>query len=82
MSPASVARALETMMHKRGVGWVAECPVFGVVSVSTGLTVWTDGRVLLWHHDGVPDAYPTADIEGAAERLAALAVRTGSPGTV
>ena len=82
-SPASVVRALDGMLRQRGIRRVysAACTVFGVVSVSADLTVWTNGRTLLWHHDGVPDACPAADVEGAAERLATLAARTGSPGT-
>jgi hypothetical protein len=58
----------------------AACAVFGVISVTTDLTVWTNGRVLLWNFNGVPDAYPTADVEAAAERLAMLAVQTSSSG--
>ena len=51
----------------------AACTVFGVISVGPGLTVSTNGRVLLWHFNGVPDTYPAADVEAAAERLATLA---------
>lgn len=57
------------------------CAVFGVVSVSADLTVWTNGRALLWHYAGVPDAYLAGDVEGAAERLATLAARIGPPDT-
>jgi len=75
MSPASVVRALDQMLRQRGMTRVygAACTVFGVISVSPGLTVWTNGRLLLWHFNGVPDAYPAADVEAAAERLATLA---------
>jgi hypothetical protein len=78
-----VVRALDEMLRQRGIRRIysAACAVFGVVSVSTDLTVWTNGRVLLWHYDGVSDAYPAADVEGAAERLATLAARMGSPDT-
>jgi len=63
------------MLRQRGMTRVygAACTVFGVISVSPGLTVWTNGRLLLWHFNGVPDAYPAADVEAAAERLATLA---------
>ena len=83
MSPASVVRALDQMLRQRGMTRVygAACAVFGVISVDTGLTVWTNGRVLLWHFNGMPDAYPAADVEAAAERLAMLAARTGPPDT-
>ena len=56
----------------------AACAVFGVPSMNAYLNVCTNGRMLLWHVNGMPDAHPAADIEGAAERLAALAARTGS----
>jgi hypothetical protein len=82
-SPASVVRALDGMLRQRGISRVysAACAVFGVVSVSTDLTVWTNGRVLLWHVNGVPDACPAAEIEDAAERLALLAVRADGSDT-
>jgi hypothetical protein len=77
MSPASVVSALDGMLRQRGIRrvYTAACAVFGVVSVSTDLTVWTNGRVLLWHFNGVHDACPAAEVEVAAERLAMLAVR-------
>lgn len=83
MSPASVVRVLDQMLRQRGITRVysAACAVFGVISVAPGLTAWTNGRVLLWHLNGVPDAYPAADVEAAAERLAMLAARTGSSDT-
>jgi hypothetical protein len=83
MSPASVISALGGMLRQRGIQrvYTAACAVFGVVSVSTDLTVWTNGRVLQWHFNGVPDACPAAEVEVAAERLAMLAVRTGSSDT-
>jgi hypothetical protein len=78
-SPASVVRALDATLRRRGVHklYSAACDVFGVVSVDTGLTVWTNGRVLLWRHHGVSDACPAADLEAAADRLVALATRVG-----
>lgn len=82
-SPASVVRALAEMLRQRGITRIysAACPVFGVVSISTGLTAWTNGRLLVWRYGGVSHAYPAADVEGAAERLATLAARMGSPDT-
>ena len=82
-SPAAVVRALDGMLRQRGIRRVysAACAGLGVVSVDTDLTVWTNGRVLLWHVNGVPDACPAADVEGAAERLATLAAQTGSSTT-
>ena len=83
ISPASVVGALDQMLRQRGMTRVysAACTVFGVISVGPGLTVWTNGRVLLWHVNGVPDAYPAADVEAAAERLAALATSAADPHT-
>lgn len=83
MSPADVVRALDGRLRQHGVRRVygAACAVFGVVSVDKGLTVWTNGQVLLWHFNGVADACPAADVEGAAERLAMLATPTGSSNT-
>jgi hypothetical protein len=81
-SPASVVRALDATLRKRGVKrlYSAACDVFGVVSVNTGLTVWTNGRVLLWRHNGASDVCPAADVEAAADRLAALAAGMGDSG--
>ncbi len=83
VSPASVVRSLDQMLRQRGMTriYTAACAVFGVVSVSLNLTIWTNGRVLLWHFNGVPDACPAADLEAAAERLVMLAARTNSPDT-
>ncbi len=61
--------------------YTAACTVFGVISVTTGLTVWTNGRVLLWHFNGSPDSYPAADVEAAAERLVRLATPAAGPRT-
>jgi hypothetical protein len=78
-----VVRALYETLRQRGITRIygTACAIFGVISVNTDLTVWTNGRVLLWHFNGMPDAYPAADVEAAAERLAMLAVRTGSSDT-
>jgi hypothetical protein len=83
MSPASVIRALDQMLRQRGMTRVysATCAVFGVISVTSDLTVWTNGRVLLWRFNGMPDAYPAADLEAAAERLATLATSAADPRT-
>ncbi len=78
-----MVRALDQMLRQHGMTRVysAACTVFGVISVSPGLTVWTNGRVLLWHFHGAPDACPAADLEAAAERLAALATPAADPRT-
>jgi hypothetical protein len=83
VSPADLVRALDGMLRQRGIRRVysAACAVFGVVSIDVGLTVWTNGRVLLWHVNGVADACPAAEVEDAAERLALLAVRAGTSDT-
>jgi hypothetical protein len=45
----------------------------GVLSVATGLTVWTDGAIMRWSEAGTVITWPATDIPGAAVTLAALA---------
>jgi hypothetical protein len=58
--------------------YVAACSVIAVISVTAGLTVWTNGRQLWITHAGQRETWPAADAEAAAARLAALA-RPGTP---
>lgn len=72
-----VVRALADELQRRhGITHVygQALPVLGVLSVATGLTVWTDGASLRWAERGTTVRWPAADIPGAAVRLAALAV--------
>jgi hypothetical protein len=44
-----------------------------VISVTAGLTVWTNGHQLWCTHDGQRHTWPAIDTDTAATRLAALA---------
>ena len=48
--------------------------MFGVLSVTGGLTVWTNGRLLWWQAGGNQETWPAADPQGAARALTALAI--------
>jgi hypothetical protein len=72
--PADVIRELVTLLRGHGchrLYWSA-CTLQAVVSVTTGLTVWCDGRSLRWQHAGSDTTWPADDTEGAATRLAQL----------
>ena len=53
--------------------YVAACSVIAVISVSYGLTAWTNGRLLWFTRAGQRETWLAADTEAAAARLAALA---------
>ena len=53
--------------------YVAACSVIAVISVSYGLTAWTNGRLLWFTRAGQRETWPAADTEAAAAHLAALA---------
>jgi hypothetical protein len=44
--------------------------MLGLLSIASGLTVWTDGRRLWWDRDGDQATWPAADPDGAARILA------------
>ncbi len=69
--------ALADLLHQHGVRGLygrADRSV-GVLSVSVGLTVWSDGGTLRWMHDGRKVVWQAADLPGAAARLADLVQR-------
>ncbi len=70
--PAEVLGALAGQLRQRGIGplYGATCRLFGVLSVSAGVTVWSNGRVFWWHTADGGMTWPAADTEGAARRLA------------
>lgn len=74
-SPAGIASAVAALLARRGMTriYTAASPAIAVISVTAGLTAWTNGRQLWWAADGNPGSWPAADPEGAAARLAALA---------
>jgi hypothetical protein len=72
--PAEVLDALAGQLRQRGLThlYAASCRLFGVLSVSAGVTVWTNGRVLWWRAADDETTWPAADAPGAAWRLAEL----------
>jgi hypothetical protein len=53
--------------------YATACPAAAVISVTAGLTAWTDGRVVWITRDGQRETWRAADTPAAAARLAALA---------
>src|SRR6516162_3789348 len=73
-APADAAADLAGFLARYGLRvYTADCQMLAVISVTAGLTVWTNGRVLWWHHAGCTTAWPAADPGGAAARLAQAA---------
>lgn len=74
-SPASTAAALARQLTEHGLTgiYTAATTKFAVISVATGLTVWTDGRLLWCTQAGQRRTWPAADIPVAAADIAALA---------
>jgi fermentation-respiration switch protein FrsA (DUF1100 family) len=74
-TPATAAGTLARHLTGQGFTgiYTAACNRYAVISVATGLTVWTNGRVLWWDHPTQPGTWPAADPGPAAARLAALA---------
>jgi hypothetical protein len=79
--PADVLRTLADLLQARGLTrlYGCACAAVGVLSVTIGLTVWCDGRLLRWRHDGDETTWPAADPDGAARRLADLARPDSTP---
>ena len=77
-SPAHAAADLARALTRHGITgiYTAATAQFAVISVTAGLTAWTNGRVLWFTRDGKRETWPAAD-PAAAARLAALA----RPGT-
>lgn len=78
-SPAGVAAELAGYLAARGITgiYTATTITFAVISVTTGLTVWTDGRQLWSTHAGQRHTWPATDLPAAAAAIAVLA----RPGT-
>ncbi len=79
-SPARIAAALAALLARHGLTrvYVAACSVIAVISVTAGLTAWTNGRQLWVTSGGQRETWAAADTEAAAARLAALARRDAS----
>jgi hypothetical protein len=76
-TPAAVAAALARQLAARGITgiYTATTYKFAVISVTAGLTVWTNGQQLwsTWH--GQRHTWPAGDMDAAAAGIAALARR-------
>jgi hypothetical protein len=79
-TPAAAAYALTGQLAQLGITrvYTAATDQHAVISVAAGLTVWTNGRILWWHHLAQPGCWPAADPAPAAAQLAAL-VSPGAP---
>ncbi|MGH3195177.1 MAG: hypothetical protein ACRDNT_04415 [Streptosporangiaceae bacterium] len=74
-SPAQVVAALARALARQGITGVytAAAEKLAVISVSSGLTAWTNGRILWCTWQGQRRTWAAADMETAAAQLAALA---------
>lgn len=74
-SPAAVAAALARHLARHGITGVytASTIKFAVISVTAGLTVWTDGHLLWCVVDGQGHTWPAANLEADCPGIAALA---------
>ena len=72
--PAQVLEALAALLRQQGVThlYSASSCLLGVLSVSAGVSVWTNGRVLWWRAGDHETAWPAADPDGAARILSGL----------
>ena len=66
--PAAALRALAAYLRAAGITQLygSACALFGVLSVASGLTVWTNGRLLWWQTGGNQQTWPATDPQGAA----------------
>jgi len=80
-SPAGTATALTRALAARGITgiYTATAARIALVSVTTAVTAWTDGRQIWCNCGGRHYAWPAAGIDTAASALAALA--RPAPGT-
>ena len=74
-SPGGIAATTTALLAGPGLTgiYTAACQFLAVISVSTGLTAWTNGRQLWITHGGQRETWPAARIQAAAARLAELA---------
>ena len=74
-SPAAVAAALARQLTGHGITGIYTATTYkiAVISVTAGLTVWTDGRQLWCNCRGQRHTWPAANLEAAATGIAALA---------
>jgi hypothetical protein len=77
VSPAQVAADLTRVLAQHGITgiYTATAAKFALISVTAGLTVWTNGHQLWCTHHGQRQSWAAADIETAAARIATLTRR-------
>jgi hypothetical protein len=80
LRPADALRALADLLRANGLTrlYGSACTLYGVLSITYGLTVWCDGRRLWWQLNDDQATWPATDPQGAARILTTLA---RSPGT-
>jgi hypothetical protein len=73
--PALVAAELARQLTRAGITgiYTATTAKFAVISVTAGLTVWTNGHQLWCTRQGQHRTWPAADLAAAAAGIAALA---------
>jgi hypothetical protein len=74
-SPAEAAAALVRHLTARGITgiYTATTYKYAVISVTADLTVWTNGQQLWCNRRGQRHTWPVADMQAAADGIAALA---------
>jgi len=74
-TPASIAATMAAILAGHGITrtYTAACDRYAVISITTHLTAWTNGRLLWITHDGQRETWPATDTRTAAARLATLA---------
>ena len=74
-SPADVAATMAALRTGHGLTriYTAACQLIAVISVTAGLTAWTNGHQIWCTHAGQHYTWPAADIDAAAGALALLA---------
>jgi len=73
-SPGRVAADLTRALARHGITgiYTAAAEKFALISVTAGLTAWTNGHQIWCTHGGQRRTWPATDIDAAATRLAAL----------
>jgi hypothetical protein len=74
-TPGRAAAALTSQLTQLGITgiYTATAEKFAIISVTAGLTVWTNGRLLWCTHHGQRHTWPAEHAAAAAAGLAALA---------
>jgi hypothetical protein len=80
-SPAAVAAALARHLAAHGITGVytASADKCAVISVTAGLTIWTNGQLLWCTQAGEHHTWPASGLPAAAAQIAALARPAAGP---